>query len=242
MSYEYRKFSIGFGRPMTRGIKYLIIANVLVFFSMSIHPDLWMGIFGLSPSLVFHSFTVWQLFTYLFVHLDFMHIFFNMLILWMFGTELEEHWGTREFLKYYFFCGIGAGLVTLLFNWNTDITLVGASGAVFGVLLAFGIRAPDRPVLFMFILPMKAIHMVLIFAGLEVFYLWSLPGDGISHLAHVSGLVFGYFYLRKYRSISRLVDEVRWRRARKKFHIISPDEEDEPRDPWYKDDDDGSIH
>lgn len=241
MQYQYRRVSFGFGQPMTPGIKYLIIANVLVFFSVFISRGAWTYMFGLTPHYVVQSFAIWQLVTYLFVHASFWHIFFNMLILWMFGAELEQQWGTREFLKYYFFCGIGAGLITLACNWNSVSTTVGASGAVFGVLLAFGLRFPDRRILFMFILPMKTIHMVLVLVLLEVYYLWSQPNDGIGHMAHLGGLICGFLYLRKYRSINRLFDDLRWRRARKKFRIISPEEEESDR-PWHKDDDDQIIH
>jgi len=241
MQYQYRRVSIGFGQPMTPGIKYLIIANAVAFFGSMLSGGAWTYMFGLTPQYVIHSFTIWQLVTYLFIHANFWHFFFNMFILWMFGAELEQLWGTREFLKYYFFCGIGAGLVTLACNWNSAIPTVGASGAVFGVLLAFGLRFPDRPILLMFILPMKAIHLVLISVLLEVFYLWTQPNDGIGHMAHLGGLIFGFVYLKKYRSINRLFDDIRWRRARKKFHIISSDEE-EPDRPRYQDDDDQIIH
>jgi membrane associated rhomboid family serine protease len=228
---------------MTPGIKYLIIANVLVFFAVVISRGTWTYMFGLIPHYVVKSFAVWQLVTYLFIHANFGHIFFNMFILWMFGSEMEQLWGTREFLKYYFFCGIGAGLVTLVCNWNSVIPTVGASGAVFGVLLAFGLRFPDRPILLFFILPMKAIHLVLVSVILEVYYLWTQPNDGIGHMAHLGGLVFGFIYLKKARSINRLFDEVRWRRARKKFHIMTSDEEEkERRWPPRDDDDDEVIH
>src|SRR5207244_9281421 len=112
-----------------------------------------------------------QLFTYMFLHDPggFGHILFNMLALWMFGADLERHWGTRKFLKFYFLCGIGAGLCVVVGNYlfgNPLTRTIGASGAIYGLLMAFGVLWPDRTVLFSFLFPIKAKYFVMIIGGI----------------------------------------------------------------------------
>jgi len=241
MNYQYQRITIGFGRRMTPGVKFLLITNIIVFLGQYVSRGIWVSIFGLIPYAVIHEFAIWQVATYMFLHGSFMHIFFNMFFLWMFGTEVEQTWGTREFLKYYFICGIGAGILTVIFNWNSVIPSVGASGAIFGLMLAFALLFPNRTILIWFLFPMKAKHFILFFALIEIYSLWALPNDGIGHLTHIGGLLIGYIYLKKYRSVSKIIDEIRWRRARRGFHIVPPDEE-EREDSWNRDDDDPMIH
>ena len=108
---------------------------------------------------------LWQPITYMFVHGDFFHIFMNMFVLWMFGTEMESIWGGKKFLQYYLMTGIGSGLVWLLFNYNNNYTiLIGASGAIYGVLLAYGLMFPNRKVLIYFLFPIKVKYFVTILA------------------------------------------------------------------------------
>lgn len=137
---------------------------------------------------------VWQLLTYMFLHADTWHLLFNMLALWMFGKELERIWGSREFLKYYLICGIGAGLTFLLFS---NGYVIGASGGVFGILLAFGMTFPNQTVLFALIFPMKAKYMVMIFGVITFLSIASPGNDQIAHFAHLGGLVTGFIYLKR---------------------------------------------
>ena len=140
--------------PVSSVLKALIAANVVMFVATLIAPSL-VDILGLTPILVVRRLWVWQVATYMFLHAGIFHILFNMLALWMFGGELERVWGTRYFLKFYFVCGIGAGILTVLFSLLPfDIahalegaTIIGASGAIYGLLLAFAIYFPDRPIL-----------------------------------------------------------------------------------------------
>src|ERR1035437_10077070 len=146
--YTYRRsFFSGY---FTTGVKWLLIVNTAVFILMGLLSPQFTGDFmllALAPVAVVKHFAIWQLATYLFLHGGVWHLVFNMLTLWMFGTPLERDWGTRRFLKYYFICGIGAGLCDVLLNavignWHTST--IGASGAIYGLLLAFGVCYPEQ--------------------------------------------------------------------------------------------------
>ena len=156
-------YSFGPG-PLSSAIKMLIVANVVVFVVTQVSGGALIGSLGFRPADALGSLQLWQFATYMFLHGGFGHILFNMLALWMFGTELERMWGSRFFLRYYFVCGVGAALTTVVFTmlpvsfadqlWVT--TTIGASGAVYGVLLAFGLYFPNRPILIYFIFPIPA--------------------------------------------------------------------------------------
>lgn len=155
---------------------------------------------GLLPGLVWHELYLWQLFTYIFLHGDIPHILFNLLALWMFGGELENLWGSRRFLFYFFFCGIGAGIVTVLCTIILTpqyqlIPIIGASGAIYGILLAFGWLFPNRPIYVYFLFPIPAKYFVAIFGFLEFIYFSRGGGGGISHITHLGGLLFGFVYM-----------------------------------------------
>ena len=132
----------------TNAIKILISVNfgIFVLQSLSQSEGLFFPLFGLVPKLVWSERMIWQPFTYLFLHGGIWHVLINMFVLWMFGSELERLWGRHEFLKFYFITGIGSGLVTMLFDLQSMTPIVGASGAVYGVLLAYGLTYPNRTV------------------------------------------------------------------------------------------------
>ncbi len=153
---------------------------------------------ALVPALVLQYGWWWQLITYMFVHAGFAHIFFNMLTLFLFGMQLEQRMGSSEYLLYYFISGIGAGLVTVLVNYSTGlgmVPVVGASGAIFGLLLAFASYFPDARIFIFGLLPIRAPVAVLIFAGIELFFMLTQMRSGVAHLTHLAGLLFGYVYL-----------------------------------------------
>jgi membrane associated rhomboid family serine protease len=197
--HRYSRFSLDQYFPT--GVKWLLIVNTAVFILTSIAPaSLQQHILLLSlvPYTVVHRFTVWQLVTYLFLHGGIWHLLFNMLTLWMFGVQLERDWGTRRFLKYYFICGIGAGLFDVglhaaLGDWGTRT--IGASGAIMGLLLAFGVLYPNQTVLMNFLFPIKAKYMVMIYAAIELWMSFG-PNTGVSSIAHLGGMVVGYVYLK----------------------------------------------
>ncbi len=138
----------------------------------------------------------WQFFTYMFFHGGFGHILFNMFALWMFGPELEYNWGTRDFLKYYFACGVGGGILVWLTSMigfsNPLASTIGASGAIFGILVAYGMMWPNRLIYIMGVLPMKALHFVIVFGAIDLLQGLSGSGGNIAVFAHVGGGVTGF--------------------------------------------------
>ena len=195
--YRYR-FSFGYG--LTPIIKKLMIVMGIVFLLQEVGSRMMVVYLGLVPGLVWHELYLWQLFTYIFLHGDISHILFNLLALWMFGGELESLWGSRRFLFYFFFCGIGAGLITVLSTVILTpqyqlIPVIGASGAIYGLLLAFGWLFPDRQIYIYFLFPIRAKYFVIIFGLLEFIYFSRSGGGGISHITHLGGLFFGLVYM-----------------------------------------------
>jgi membrane associated rhomboid family serine protease len=150
---------------------------------------------GLVPVLVWKKFFLWQLFTYIFLHGGITHLLFNLLALWMFGGELENYWGARKFLFYFFFCGIGAALCTVILTPYQMVPIIGASGVIYGILLAFGWLFPNRPIFIYFLFPIPAKYMVILYGLIELFASMEGTGGGIAHLTHLGGLLFGLLYM-----------------------------------------------
>jgi len=222
---------IGLGGRITPGIKTLIVANVAVFVLQVLARTLGDSgiepILGLTPAFVFGNLWVWQIVTYMFLHSTgwLGHLLLNMLMLWMFGTEVEKVWGTREFVKYYFVCGIGAAITTcLVFR---DSNTIGASGAIFGVMLAYGLMYPNRQIFFWFIFPMRAISFVLLCTGIELFSLLNMQ-DGVAHFAHLGGMLFGYLYLKRAWRLKEFWNELRWRLRRRRFRVMRGEDDHYP--------------
>ncbi|HES59798.1 MAG: rhomboid family intramembrane serine protease [Calditrichaceae bacterium] len=191
-----RSFGFGPMGGMPPAIKNIIFINAVIFLMQVLNQSLEQMIFryfALIPSEIIYHFKVWQLVSYMFLHADFWHIFFNMFILWMFGSELEREWGTKEFLKYYFITGIGAGVFNLLLS---SAPTIGASGAVYGIMLAYALRFPDRMVYIYFLFPVKVKYMMAFLVLVSFFSTFSSSGDGIAHAAHLGGIVVGFVYLK----------------------------------------------
>ncbi|UCD37732.1 MAG: rhomboid family intramembrane serine protease [Fidelibacterota bacterium] len=206
-------------------IKRLIIINLAIWVLTFLTglDRLIFPIFGLVPKLVWSNLMIWQPVTYMFLHAGLWHIALNMLVLWMFGSELEREWGGIPFLRYYLITGIGAGLVTMLFSLNSTVPVIGASGAVYGVLLAYGLAYPNREVYLYFMFPVKVKYVVGVLA-LIAFYASLQPGrSAVSHLTHLSGMVIGWLYLKSgwrstwYRVGQRVSNMQRERQIRKEF-------------------------
>ena len=211
--------------------KNLLIINVLMFLALFVFMRLGTDlndVLGLHFFLT-SDFHVYQLFTYMFMHGGFSHIFFNMFALWMFGRIVETQWGPKRFLTYYLTCGVGAGLIQMaaqfisfyitmsaavpgfgmddvmtavhanelaLSTWTT----VGASGAIYGILLAFGMLFPEERIfVFPLPVPIKAKWFVIIYAAIELFLGVEMPGDSVAHFAHLGGMIFGYFLIRHWQ-------------------------------------------
>ncbi len=220
--------------PMPKGVKWLLIVNIGIFVVQFFATRFGFGgiflDFALWPRAVVSVLAVWQLVTYLFLHGGFGHILFNMFALWMFGSDLERDWGTKRFLEYYFLCGIGAGVCVVVASalfGGMDVPTIGSSGAIYGLLLAFGVLYPDRIVLFSFLFPIKAKHFVMIIGALAFLSSFAGSQSNVSHVAHLGGMIFGYVFLRRgLRSRIRVVEPLsrhyhNWKvqRARRKFKV-----------------------
>ncbi len=222
-SYYKPGFGVTIGSKWTRVIMILIIVNVTVFiiqllFStissqwgvptmgmspetdgvvhhVALGPDRFTTLFWLYQPLAIGKLWLWQLVTYMFLHSvsDPWHIIFNMLVLWMFGSEVEKAMGTRRFLTMYFTAGIFAGIFGCLFTPNNPI--LGASGAIFAVEIAFAMFYPNATIIF-FVFPIKAKYLVTIFAGITVFNCLMPTGGNVAHFAHLGGLLYGFLFIR----------------------------------------------
>ena len=229
-------------------VKVLIVINTLVYLSFllvgnQVNPslgisyrNLFMALLSVDPNAILHHFTLWQLLTYLFVHEAFYHFLFNMLGLWWFGSDVERALGSKRFIRYYFFTGIGAGLVSVFMNLPT----IGASGSIYGLLLAYGLLFPERVLYLYFVIPIKAKYCVLLFGLIELVALMGISSN-VNHYAHLGGIFFGLlwflYWSKKDILISKFRDYQKQRR-RKKFRVITSPEpinpSNEPETPYDK--------
>ena len=224
-------YSFGPG-PLTPAIKTLIAINVAAFLVALVVPAV-TRLLGLRPADVIERQYVWQLVTYMFLHGGIFHILFNMLALWMFGVELERMWGSRYFTKFYFIAGGGAALTTLAVSFVPGFggevygaLTIGASGAVYGVLLAYALYFPHRPIYMYFVFPIPAKYFVMIIGAISLLSSMGGPGGGIAHTTHLGGLVAAYLYLKGGRI--HLMSEIKYRylkwrinRMRRRFDVYS---------------------
>jgi len=223
-------FSLGPG-PLTPAVRALVAANVVGYLLTLVVPSLsiWLG---LVPALMVERGWLWQPITYMFLHGGLFHLLFNMLALWMFGVELERLWGTRFFVRYYFITGIGAAATTTLasflpFGFADAIygsVTVGASGAIYGLLLAYAMTYPNRPIYIYLVFPIPAKIFVIIIGAISFLSSVTDTGGGVAHATHLGGLVVGYLYLagRRGQIGSTIRSQfLRWRmaRLRKRFDV-----------------------
>lgn len=200
--------NIRFGGPITPTVKKLMLANVIIFLLQNIigliSPNTVEVLFGLSYTGFIQEFKLWQIFTYMFLHGGWLHIIFNLLALWMFAGEIEQLWGSRRFIKFYCYSGIGAGVFISMMNliiynkYHIAPVTIGASGVLYALLLAYGMTWPNREVLLYFILPVKIKYLVIGFGIIEFFgTLSSASGTGgnVSHIGHLGGLISGFIFI-----------------------------------------------
>jgi membrane associated rhomboid family serine protease len=208
--FEYRPSwrDQGWNTMVTRIIAVNVVVHVVKHFALS--PMAVYQIFGLTPRLVFTKFYFWQPLTYMFVHADFMHIFFNMLMLWFFGNAMEAYWGSRKFLKYYIACGLGGAVFSAIFTFNGP-PVIGASGAIFGLYLAYAMVFPDSYVFVSFLLPVKAKYFVTFLAALHLL-LGIFGSGGVAYFAHLGGIAAGLIFFRKEIRASRF-----WNRLKRSY-------------------------
>jgi membrane associated rhomboid family serine protease len=190
--YRYR-FSLGYDlTPVIKKLLTIMLAVFLLQMLVSSQINIYLG---LVPILVWKKFFLWQLVTYLFLHGGISHLLFNLIALWMFGGELENYWGSPKFLRYFFFCGVGAGICTVVFSPDQFVPVIGASGAIYGLLLAYGWLFPNRPIYIYFLFPIPAKYFVILFGLIEFFSSLGGTGGGVAHLTHLGGLLFGLSYM-----------------------------------------------
>ena len=237
-----RSFSNSGGLPP--GIKWLLVSNTAIFlleFLGGRALSEFFVFFKLYPSAVVKLFFIWQPVTYMFLHGGVGHLLWNMLALWMFGTELERTWGTRRFLRFYTICGVGAGICVVIAHYlygNPSQGTVGSSGAIYGLLLASAVLWPDRIMLFNFLFPLKMKYYAMIIGALA--FLGSLNmNSGVSEVAHLTGMAFGYLQLKSARAatfdpIGIVREQYKaWKlaRAKKRFQVYMK-KHGSDRGPW----------
>jgi membrane associated rhomboid family serine protease len=185
----------GFFSGTTPAVKYLILVNSGIFISELLFRANWSALFGLAPAYFWRGY-IWQPVTYMFLHGGIFHLFFNMFVLWMFGTTLESGWGKRRFLTFYFICGVGAGLLNAAVTPSSPVPIVGASGAIYGLLMAFAILFPNQLIYIWGIFPLRAKYFVIVIGLVEFMTAVSATQSGIAHFAHLGGMLFGLVYMK----------------------------------------------
>jgi rhomboid family protein len=250
-----RGYAFNWSSFITPGVKLIVIACSAVFLVQTL-VNVLLGpqvgyryltlVFGLMPYAVFHGY-IWQPFSYIFFHDGLLHILINMLMLWMFGRDLEQLWGKKRFLSYFFLCGVGAGLIELvvkaipLFFGKplSTVPSIGASGAIFGIFIANAMLFPDRQIWlipFPITIPMRP--YVAVMGAIEFFLSLGSGGDGVSHVCHLGGMLVGWIYLRRgsfFYNVRNSISDWRLQRNRKKFEVFMGKQKNDPRsrpDNW----------
>ena len=219
--------------PVTPVFRVILIICGVVFLAQHALPELLIDWFGLTPNSVIRG-MIWQLGSYMFLHGGLSHLFFNMLMLWMFGGELERMWGARGYIQYLSICGIGAGVAVTLqallgLGSNPAVATIGASGAIYGVIMAYGILFAERRILFMMIFPLKAKTLAMILFFFAAYYNFASPEGGVSHIAHLGGALTGVIYLKRLWNVGALIKKARWHYQRRRFKVMMGDDD---KDRW----------
>ena len=245
-----KNYRVSFDFFVTPGVQALLIANFAVYIFQVLLKVFWGALaqqhfvlwFGLVPSGVVTGLRIWQPVTYLFLHdaNTIWHIFTNMFTLWMFGRELEIVWGRNRFLQYYFITGVGAGMINIIVKtvpvlWGhalSDVPTIGASGAIFGILIACAILFPDRqvmPLLIPISIRMRtAVTIMVIFTFLGTI---GFGDDNVSHLCHLGGMLVGWIYLRRgsfLYNVRNSVSDWKYERNKKRFEVYMGKQKNEP--------------
>lgn len=246
--YVSRRYNFDWRGFITPGVKLLVLICTGVFLVQTLVGLLfdtrvtsWINhFFGLVALGPFPGLRIWQPFTYIFLHGGLFHLLINMLMLWMFGRELELIWGKKRFLNYFFLCGVGAGLIEVLIKTipiffgrqPSDVPTIGASGAIFGILMANAVLFPDRKI-WVFPLPIT-IPMrpyVAVMGAIEFFSTLGSGGDNVSHLCHLGGMLVGYLYLRRgsfLYNVRNTVTDWKLQRNKKRFEVFMNKHKNEP--------------
>ena len=243
---------MGFGPPVTPPIvKQLMIANVVIYVVAAAIPEI--RVYGsVFPFLVWQQGFLWQPFTYMWLHGSLGHIAMNMFVLWMFGSQVALVWGAQRFLRFYLICGIGAGFFIATYPYllfaigiptYLDIPTVGASGAVYGVVLAYSLTWPDRTIMLIFPpVAMRAIWIIPVMFGMTIM----MGGSNVSHIGHLGGVAVGWFYMRRQGHAGALMTSsqlrARWHRYRMRRKLRAVQYEDQAARKRRRDEDQSTFH
>lgn len=249
----YQTSGLGFGPPVTPPVvKNLLIANAAVYVLQALYPAV-TGFGAVRPAFVWQGGYLWQPFTYMWLHAGLGHVAMNMFALWMFGSQLALVWGTKRFLRFYLTCGVGAGLLIATLPYLTFalgigspdtlmIPTLGASGAVYGVLLAYSLTWPDRTIMLIF--PPVAFRAIWLIPGLFFMTLVIAPSPNVSHVGHLGGVLVGWLYLRRQAGTGRVLTVTqlrnRWRRYKMRQRLRAVRYEEHER--RARRDDDKTLH
>lgn len=221
----YQQGGGGFGGfALTPWVKRLILANIAVFVLTFAAPFV-VAYLAFQPARILYM--PWTLLTYMFVHGGFWHLFFNLLSLFFFGPPIEARWGSKEFIKYYLICGMGGALLSFAFAFNSSV--VGASGAVYGIMLAFAMIYPDMPIYIYAIFPVKAKWLIMVLAVFSLFSAFGGSSDGVAHFAHLGGFAAGYLYLKLDFRGGAAVKKIKRMVNKPKLTVVPGGPPDEPR-------------
>ena len=253
-----RSPGLGFGPPVTPPvIKRILIAIGVIFLAQHVIPAL-LDLGALRPALVWQHGYLWQPFTYMWLHAPlphFGHVAMNCFVLWMFGSQLALAWGARRFFRYYLLCGVGAGLIIATWPYLAvglgmadPLTLiystVGASGALYGVLLAYSLTWPDRTIMLIF--PPVAFRAIWLIPLLFFLTFMMDPRGNVSHIGHLGGVIVGWLYLRRSGKVGKLFTlnqlKYRWRRYRMRQKLRAVREEEFQARRREHDRDDHTLH
>jgi membrane associated rhomboid family serine protease len=247
-TYGARRFGFDWRGFITPGVKLLVLVCAGVFLFQTLlaliagpgAESAFLKWFALIPVAVVPGLRIWQPFTYIFLHGGLWHLLINMLMLWMFGRELEIVWGKQRFLNYFFLCGVGAGLINVIVKWVPALwghpplasATIGASGAIFGILIANAVLFPDRRIWLIPLpvtIPMRP--YVAVMAAIEFFGTLGTGGDNVAHICHLGGMLVGYLYLRRgsfLYNVRNTVTDWKHQRNRKRFEVYMSKHRKEP--------------
>jgi membrane associated rhomboid family serine protease len=230
------RYRLPFGPALTPMVKSLVTVCGAVYLLQLLGAGREMiVIFGLTPWWVLSKLFLWQPATYLFLHGSFWHLFWNVFGLWMFGGELERYWGKREFLRFFMITGVGAGILSILFEPFSQIPTIGASGAVYGILMAYGVMFPERLVYLYFLFPVKVKYFVAVLGIITFISTLNSSGSAVSHVAHLGGMVFAFLYLKGWLTVSGARQAYyRWKlkRMRERFKVYDSEQRKREDDFW----------
>jgi membrane associated rhomboid family serine protease len=221
----YRGSSFQFGYGLTPWVQRLLIANGVIFVvSHMLYPPLqWQFAFVPGLTLV----RPWTILTYMFMHGGFWHLFFNMIGLFFFGPPLEARWGSTEFIKFYLFCGLGGAAFSFLFAFNYPV--VGASAAVYGIMLAFAMNWPNMPIYIWGILPIPAKYLVGVLVVMSLLSAFGDTASNIAHFAHIGGFVFALIYMKLLSGAGSGWGSLRRRLDRRRLSVVRGDDDTRPQ-------------